>query len=307
MVSNGAISAKLHVPFPVAARATFGFYFARFAVGDSAELFDDSESFTNFGWDYELSTTAAMASLAKGSGDIWAQKSEMHGSIRLWLIMTFMMSMSGGWSTMATNIPDFTRHSKDSRGAYWQAVFVPVLVITVAMIGIICTSCAKVIYGEYIWSPLDLAAKWTSPGGRAASFFVGFSWAVAQIGVNVSANIVSASNEMSSLYPKYINLRRGAIFTTLIGGWVMVPWKVIYSAKQNIDIPSLCRPRARYWYKGGWNLRAGVAILGSVGPDMPGMVYAVNSKVNIGGAIYIYDINFLYGFASAFLVHCASN
>lgn len=32
MVFNGAIGAKLHVPFPVAARSAFGYVFARFAV-----------------------------------------------------------------------------------------------------------------------------------------------------------------------------------------------------------------------------------------------------------------------------------
>jgi NCS1 family nucleobase:cation symporter-1 len=251
---------------------------------------------------------------------------------------------------MATNIPDFTRYLRKSQGTYWQALFVPTLAVTVAVFGIIYTSCAKVIYGEYIWSPLDLVAMWTSPQGRAAAFFVGFSWVcwtlcnrnwlelsaddslqpIAQIGVNVSANIVSASNDMSSLCPKYINVRRGAILTTFIGGWVMVPWKVVYSAasfinfmsaltvflapccallaadfwvikRRNIDIPSLYRPLARYRYTAGFNWRAGVAILCSVGPNMPGMVYAVNSKVDIGGAIYIYNVNFLYGFASAFV------
>lgn len=32
MVLNGAIGSKLHVPFPVAIRSSFGFYFSRFAV-----------------------------------------------------------------------------------------------------------------------------------------------------------------------------------------------------------------------------------------------------------------------------------
>lgn len=279
-----------------------------------------------------IGTLAAMLTMAKGKGDLWAQETKITGSTRSWLIMTYMMSMAGGWSTMATNIPDFTRYLQTSQGTYWQAVFVPILSTTVAIFGMVCTSCAKVVYGKYIWSPLDLAAEWTSPGGRAAAFFVGFSWAVAQIGVNVSANIVSASNDMSSLCPKYINLRRGAILTTLIGAWAMVPWKVVYSAlsflnfmsaltvflspccallaadfwivkKRNIDIPSLYRPDARYKYHGGFNWRAVLAILISAGPNMPGLVYAVNSKINIGGAIYIYDMNFLYGFASAFLVY----
>jgi len=32
LVLNGVIGAKLHIPFPVAIRSSFGFYFARFAV-----------------------------------------------------------------------------------------------------------------------------------------------------------------------------------------------------------------------------------------------------------------------------------
>jgi NCS1 family nucleobase:cation symporter-1 len=141
---------------------------------------------------------------------------------------------------------------------------------------------------------------------------------------------------MSSLLPKYINLRRGAILSTVIGGWALVPWKVVYSAisflefmssltvflapvcailaadfwvikKRNIDIPSLYRPHARYHYTAGVNWRSVVAIIVSAGPNMPGLVHAVNPKINIGGAIYISDINFLYGFSSAFLVFVVLN
>jgi nucleobase:cation symporter-1, NCS1 family len=32
LVLNGAAGAKLHVPFPVVARSSFGFYFSRFVV-----------------------------------------------------------------------------------------------------------------------------------------------------------------------------------------------------------------------------------------------------------------------------------
>jgi NCS1 family nucleobase:cation symporter-1 len=32
MVLNGAIGAKLHIPFSVAIRASFGYYFAYFAI-----------------------------------------------------------------------------------------------------------------------------------------------------------------------------------------------------------------------------------------------------------------------------------
>lgn len=70
---------------------------------------------------------------------------------------------------------------------------------------------------EYIWDPIQLASRWDGPGGRAAAFFVGIAWCVAQIGVNVSANVISCANDMTSLCPKYINIRRGAVITTIIG------------------------------------------------------------------------------------------
>ena len=38
MVLNGAIGAKLHIPFSVAIRASFGYYFAYFAIVSRAVL-----------------------------------------------------------------------------------------------------------------------------------------------------------------------------------------------------------------------------------------------------------------------------
>jgi NCS1 family nucleobase:cation symporter-1 len=135
------------------------------------------------------------------------------------------------------------------------------------------------------------------------------------------------------LFPKYINIRRAAIITTVIGGWVMVPWKIISSAsslltfmaalaiflapiaaimgadywvvkKRHIDIPSLYRPHGIYRYKGGVNWRAAVAFLISVGPNLPGMVHAVNPSISVGASEHFYDISFMWGFTSGFVIYC---
>ena len=121
---------------------------------------------------------------------------------------------------MATNVADFTRYMKHSRGVYWQAAFLPCIVLMLGLFGIISTSASRVVYGTYIWDPSDLAAQWTGPAGRCGAFFVGFAWVVAQIGTNLSANVISASNDLVSLFPKYINIRRGVIIITITAGWV---------------------------------------------------------------------------------------
>lgn len=97
---------------------------------------------------------------------------------------------------MGTNIPDFTRYLKKSEGVYWQALFMPFIASLIGIFGIIAASASKTLYGEYIWDPLAIGAQWTGPGGRCGAFFLGLCWVVAQIGTNVSANVISCSNDM---------------------------------------------------------------------------------------------------------------
>lgn len=200
------------------------------------------------------------------------------------------------------------------------------------MLGIISASASKVVYGEYVWDPLTLASNWTSPGGRAGAFYCGLAWMIAQIGVNVSANVISVSNDMASLFPKYVDLRRAAVIATIIGGWAMVPWKIITSAesllnfmaslgiflapiiaisisdywivkRRRVDVPALYQPHSRYRFRRGVNWRAVVAMLVSVGPTMPSLAKNIDPTVDIGGAEYIADLVWYYGFLSAFLTY----
>lgn len=403
LVLNGMIGARLHVPYPVAARSGFGWYFSRFAIvvrmitalfWHAIQTYTGSTAMTQciraiwpsylnipnhipasvgittqqmvshfifwsiqfpilltpphkLMWFFQFKVVVvlvssvgvviAMCKKAGGAGDIWKQDYGVYGSERSWLILSAMSSITGGWATMATNIPDFTRYLKNERGVYWQVPFLPLIQLVLGLFGIISTSASKVVYGEYIWDPLELASHWEGPSGRAGAFFVGFSWVVAQIGTNLSANVISCSNDMMSLFPKYINIRRGVIITTVTAGWIMVPWKIIHSAssllsfmgglgtflapiaailaadfwivkKRAIDVPSLYRARGRYRYnEAGINWRAAVAFAVSLGPNLPGMAASVNPslKPHIGGAAKIYDFFYIWGFTSAFVIYSA--
>ncbi|EHL00110.1 putative Uncharacterized permease [Glarea lozoyensis 74030] len=276
--------------------------------------YSESDIWTNK--DIVIRMITALFWHAGGAGDIWEQKATVTGTKKTWLILSSMSSITGGWATMGTNIPDFTRYTTKTRPVYYQGLFLPLIGSVLGVLGIVGTSCAKVLYGSYIWDPLEIAAQWNSPGGRAAAFFVGFSWIVAQIGTNISANVISCSNDMTNLWPKYINIRRGTIITTIIGGWVMVPWKIIHSASNlltfmnywivrrgAVDVPALYQSHGRYRYDAGFNWRAAAAMLISLAPNLPGMAHAVNPSLKIGNITHIYDINYLYGFFVAFIAY----
>jgi NCS1 family nucleobase:cation symporter-1 len=397
LVLNGVLGARLHVPFPVAMRSSFGWYFARFAIvvrmttalfWHAIQTYTGSTAVTQMiraiwpsylnipnhipesvgittqqmvshliFWSIQfpilltpphklqwffifkfvvvtitcVAVVIAMTKKAGGAGDIWKQEYTVSGPLRSWLILSSLSSITGGWATMATNIPDFTRYLKKEKGVYWQVLFLPLIQLCLGLFGIISTSASKVVYGEYIWDPLALAAQWDGPSGRAGAFFVGFAWVIAQIGTNLSANVISCANDMTSLFPKYINIRRGVIIATVTAAWIMVPWKIIHSAssllsfmaglgiflapiaaimgadywvvkRKNIDVPGLYRSRGRYRYnEAGTNWRAVVAFLISVVPNIPGMAAQVNPSVNPGGARYIYDMFYIWGFTSAFV------
>ncbi|RDW64137.1 hypothetical protein BP5796_10639 [Coleophoma crateriformis] len=403
LVLNGMIGARLHVPFPVAMRSSFGWYFSRFAIvvrmvtalfWHAIQTYTGSTAMTQciraiwpsylnipnhipasvgitsqqllshfifwtiqfpilltpphkLKWFFifkvvvvfitSIGVVVAMTKKAGGTGDIWNQEYKVDGSARSWLILSSMSSITGGWATMSTNIPDFTRYLKKDKGVYWQIPFLPLIQLVLGLFGIISTSCSKVVYGEYIWDPLTLAQQWDGPAGRCGAFFVGFSWVVAQIGTNLSANVISCANDLTGLFPKYLNIRRGVVLTTVTAGWIMVPWKIIHSAssllnfmsglgiflapiasilaadywvtkQQHIDVPSLYRRDGRYRYNNaGTNWRAVIAFLVSVVPNLPGMAAQVNPSLanSIGGAKYIYDMFYLYGFTSAFLTYTA--
>ncbi|OTA68393.1 putative uracil permease [Hypoxylon sp. EC38] len=279
-----------------------------------------------------VGTTIAVCVIAGSSGDMWDQQPEVTGWDRSWLIVATLTSQTGSWSTVGTNISDFTRYIREPRNTFYQAVFFPFICVFVSGLGVISASATNALYGEYIWDPLVLASKWTTPRARAAAFYCGLAWMVAQIGVNVSANVISASNDLASLFPKYINIHRAAILCTVVGGWVMVPWKIITSAaglldfmsslgiflspiiaisiadywvvKQRcVDVSALYMPHGRYHYTAGCNWRAAAAMLVSSGPTMPNLVKSINPSIDIGGASYIADLVWYYGFLSAFLVY----
>lgn len=237
---------------------------------------------------------------------------------------------------MGTNISDFTRYVKNPRATYVQTIVFPLICVWIALLGIISASASRKVYGTYIWDPVTLASYWTSPAGRLGAFYCGLAWVTAQIGVTVSANIISASNDLSSLFPKYLDLRRAALITSLVSAWIMVPWKIVTSAesllsfmsslgiflapiiaisiadywvvkKRKIDVPALYQPKGRYAYYHGFNWRAIVALIASIGPTMPSLVNNINGNVDIGGSIYLADMNWYYGFFSAFLVYIVAN
>jgi len=74
---------------------------------------------------------------------------------------------------------------------------------------------------------------------RVGVFFIALAFALAQLGVNIAANSVSAGNDLSALCPRYIDIRRGGYIAAFVG-IVMCPWKVLESSSNFTSYLSRC-------------------------------------------------------------------
>jgi NCS1 family nucleobase:cation symporter-1 len=203
------------------------------------------------------------------------------------------------WATLSLNIPDFTRYAYSQRDqVIGQAAGLPTTMGLYSFIGVAVTSATVVIYGEAIWDPEDLIVRFTSPGLIVFSLL---ALCIATLATNIAANVVSPANDFANLWPSKITFRTGGLITAVIGV-VIQPWRLhadpsgyIYKwllgysvllgsiggvllcdyyfiRRTKLDLIELYARGGKYWYKGGWNPKAIIALIAGIVPNVPGFL-----------------------------------
>jgi NCS1 family nucleobase:cation symporter-1 len=174
------------------------------------------------------------------------------------------------------------------------------------LFGCLTSSATQALYGEAIWNPPNIILQWLSDsyssGTRAAAFFAGVGLVVCQLAINTIDNSFSTGMDLSGLFPKYINIRRGA-YIGLIISIAMCPWELLSSAGTFINVMSaysvflgpmcgiqichywlICQRRIKlsdlydphktgiYYYSKGINYRSFVAWVIGWATQMPGQL-----------------------------------
>ncbi|WP_330460644.1 NCS1 family nucleobase:cation symporter-1 [Streptomyces sp. NBC_00820] len=230
-----------------------------------------------------------MAAKAGGFGPLLDQPSRLGwGSDFAKVFFPSLMGMIGFWSTLSLNIPDFTRFGGSQRAQLWgQALGLPTTMTLFAVLSVLVTSGSQAVYGVPIWDPIALSAKMSNTVGALFALLIVM---VATLSVNIAANVVSPAYDLSNLLPRLISFRTGALITGVVGILIM-PWKLIANPHvyiftwlgfvggllgtvagilvadywivrgTRLALGELYRSDGRYWYTGGWNLRAVAAFV----------------------------------------------
>jgi NCS1 family nucleobase:cation symporter-1 len=238
----------------------------------------------------------------------------------------------GFWATLSLNIPDFSRYARSQRDqVLGQTIGLPTTMGLYSFIGVAVTSATIVIYGDAIWDPVKLLTKFQNPAILAVAMV---SLCVATLATNIAANVVSPANDFAHLWPRGIGFRTGGLITAIIGVLIQ-PWKLVedpsgyiftwligYSSllgaiggvliadyfvirKTRLDLAGLYRADGPYWYSGGFNPAALVALAAGIAPCVPGFLTTI--KVADFGKVWtdLYSYAWFVSFAVAFVMYIA--
>ena len=286
-------------------------------------------SFENWAAPFVLVMTAALLvwaiQRADGLGPLLAQPGKLNSFGEFFPVFApSLTAMIGYWATLSLNMPDFTRFGRSQREQIvGQVVALPTTMAVFAAMGVLITSATVVIYGEAIWDPVKLVARFDAPLVIAISMFTAV---VATLAVNIAANVVSPANDFANAFPRLIDFKTGGLITGLLA-IVMQPWKLLadpsgyiftwllgYSGglgsiagvliadywivrRTEVRLEDLYLTDGSYRYASGWNAKAVVATLIGCGLAWGGLVVPLLAP--------LYDYAWFVGFAAAFGVYVA--
>lgn len=270
---------------------------------------------------------------ANGFGPIFAQPSKFESASAFWPVFgATLTAQVGFWATLALNIPDFSRFAKNQRAqVVGQALGLPTTMVLYSFVGIVATSASVVAFGEAIWDPVQLIAKFNHP---ALSVIALVALAVATLSTNIAANVVSPANDFSNLAPRLISFKTGGILTAFIG-ILICPWKLIadpsgyiftwligYGAllgpiagimiadyyivrRRKLDVAGLYDPHGPYRFTNGFSLAGLGALALAVLPSLPGFLAVAAPKLVPPASVpaffhVLFNQAWFVGFALAF-------
>ncbi len=274
---------------------------------------------------------------SEGFASVWNQQSKLTTFSELFDVSLLgITAMIGFWSTLALNIPDFSRYARSQKDQIvGQSLGLPPAFAFYAFIGVMVTSATASIFGREIADPIELMTQLDSP---VLVIFALVSLCIATLSTNIAANVVSPSNDFSNLWPRHISFKMGGLITGILG-ILIFPWKIYsdptgsfilfliaYSAllgpiggimvadyfvcrRRHLNVADLYRSDGEYAYTKGFSYIAFAALLIGIVPSIPGFLIQINwvSSDRVPDIFKsIFKFAWISGFAISFIAYIAA-
>jgi len=217
----------------------------------------------------------------------WATVSTMIGAIAL--VVSY-------FSGPMLNFGDFARYGKSfaavKRG---NLLGLPLNFLFFSVLTVVCASATVPVFGELITDPIATVEAIDS---SFAILLGGLTFVIATVGINIVANFIAPAFDFSNVSPQRISWRAGGMIAA-VGSVLLTPWNWYDSAegirftlgilgsligplfgiliagyylasKQRIAVDDMysMAPTGRYWFRGGYNPNAVIAVIGAGVPTI---------------------------------------
>src|SRR5215213_8162486 len=217
----------------------------------------------------------------------WASISAMLGAIAL--VVSY-------FSGPMLNFGDFARYGKSfaavKRG---NLLGLPLNFLFFSILTVVCASATVPVFGELITDPIATVEAIDS---SFAILLGGLTFVIATVGINIVANFIAPAFDFSNVSPQKISWRMGGMIAA-VGSVLLTPWNWYDSAegirftlgilgsligplfgiliagyylasKQRVAVDDMytMAPTGRYWFRGGYNPNAVIAVVGAGVPTV---------------------------------------
>ncbi|KAK1609454.1 hypothetical protein QYE76_033127 [Lolium multiflorum] len=237
------------------------------------------------------------------------------------------------WSTVAISIPDFARYARSQADQVLGQVGLPLFMGLFTFAGLAITSSTEAIFGRVVSDPIELLGLIGGPATKVLAIF-GISLAI--ITTNIAANVVAPANTLVALAPRTFTFATGALVTAMLG-IAFQPWRMLSSSESFVftwllgnaalmgpiggvvladhyvvrrtalDVDALYSEEAGspYYFQGGFNAAAMVAMAAGFAAVVPGFLHKVGLLPSVSKALVVaYDNAWFASFCVAGAVYC---
>ncbi|KAF3022084.1 hypothetical protein E8E14_013585 [Neopestalotiopsis sp. 37M] len=289
-----------------------------------------------------IALTAWTVTLGGGSKAALNEPSTLHGSEKSWAILRFFFLGLASCGTFISNAADMQRYARKPNDTLaGQVVSFPISNIVTGILGNVIAAASKPIFGEMIWNPLTtldmlMDGDRYTPANRAGCAFISLAFVYSTVFSAIFENSIPAGNDIASLLPKYITIKRG-FFICAVLSYAICPWYLLSSAaifvtflssyqiflsaiagilicdyyilrRGYLDIPALYSRNkgGPYTYFHGWNLRAFAVYLIAIAPNFYGFLnqMGVAAPIGIQRFYYVaYPVGLILALGAYYLVN----
>ena len=217
----------------------------------------------------------------------WASISAMFGAIAL--VVSY-------FSGPMLNFGDFARYGRSfaavKRG---NLLGLPLNFLFFSVLTVVCASATVPVFGTLMTDPIETVQAIDTP---FAILLGGLTFVIATVGINIVANFISPAFDFSNVSPQKVSWRMGGMIAA-VGSVLLTPWNWYDSAegirftlgilgsligplfgiliagyylagRQRVAVDDMytMAPTGRYWFRGGYNPHAVLAVLAAGVPTI---------------------------------------